>query len=126
MIDALGAGISSILLGVVLPKFQAFFGIPKTILYFLGTIPVFFILYDFIGYSKTEESLGFWLKGIAFLNIAYCFVSLICVFLHKETLTFWGWIYIIGEILIVLLLVIIELKVSIEIINQNTSDGKES
>lgn len=118
LIDAFGAGISVVLLGIILPLFHTFLGIPKPVLYFLALIPVFFIIYDLLSYFLIKENIVFWLKGIAFLNISYCFISVFCAFIHYKTITFWGCIYIFIEVLIILLLAIFQLNVSNKIITK--------
>jgi len=125
LVDAFGAGITAILLGIVLPHFEPLFGIPKSVLHFLALVPISFIIYDLFGYSSKNKTIGLWLKGIAFLNISYCIISLVCALLNQNEITFWGWYYIISEVLIILLLVIIELKVAKQVINQKVSYGKE-
>lgn len=107
LIDALGALISALMLGIVLLQYQAIFGIPVPILRFLAAVPCFFILYD-LGSYLTNKSQNQLLKGIALANISYCILSLSLVSYHHEQLTWLGWGYIIGELMIILILVRIE------------------
>ena len=46
LIDGLGAILSAFLLGYVLVKLERVFGIPSKTLYFLATLPMFFVIYD--------------------------------------------------------------------------------
>ena len=110
LVDGLGAILSAFLLGVVLVKFEWFFGIPKTTLYFLAALPIFFAIYDFYCFLKIESQLNKYLKAIAVINLCYCCLSLGLAFYHFDIITTFGWIYIIGEILIVVLIAIIELR----------------
>ena len=112
LLDGIGATISAFLLGVVLVKLEALFGIPKTTLFLLASLPCFFAIYDFYCYFKVEKNLGKFLKGIAIVNILYCYLSIILATYHYQEITYLGWAYIIIEIIIVLILAVVELKVA--------------
>jgi hypothetical protein len=110
LLDGFGALLSAFLLGIVLVKLETYFGIPKQSLYFLAALPVLFALYDFYCYFKIEENLGKFLKGIAIVNILYCCLSIAFAFHHYQSITYLGWAYIIGEIIIVVAIAIVELR----------------
>ncbi len=110
LLDGFGAILSALLLGIVLVKLEKYFGIPKTTLYVLATLPCFFAIYDFFCYFKIEKNLEKFLKPIAIVNILYCFLSIGLTSFHYKAVTYLGWIYIIGEVIIVLGIAIIELK----------------
>ena len=118
LIDGFGAILSAFLLGIVLVKFEIIFGFPTSILYPLATIPIFFAFYDFYCYRKEHQKIGLLLKGIAVLNILYCFISLGLVYFQFGTITNFGWIYILIEITIVLILALIEFRVGKKIIEE--------
>ena len=109
LIDAFGAILSAFLLGVVLVKFEWFFGIPTPTLYFLAFLPCLFTVYDFYCYFKATSHFDFHLKGIAIVNLLYCVLSLGLAFYHYQEITIWGWVYIVIEIIIVFCIAIIEL-----------------
>ena len=94
LIDGFGAILSAFLLGVVLVKFEEIFGIPTSVLYFLATIPIFFVIYDVFCYQK-HLKIGLLLKGIAVLNILYCCISIGLISCHFSSITILGWTYII-------------------------------
>lgn len=112
LLDGLGAILSAFLLGIVLVKFESYFGIPKKTLYFLAALPCFFMIYDFFCYFKIKKKLGKFLKVIAIVNLLYCCLSIGMAIYHQQVITNLGWIYIIGEIIIVMALAIVELKVA--------------
>ncbi len=112
LIDAFGALLSAFLLGIVLVKFEQFFGIPIPILYFLALLPCFFAVYDFSCFVANSKNVGVLLKCIAFMNTAYCFVSLTLLLYHYERMKILGWSYILIEVIIVLILANIEYKVA--------------
>lgn len=111
IIDGLGALLSAFLLGIVLVHFESFFGIPKSALYILATLPCFFAIYDFYCYYRVKNKIGVYLKIIAIINLTYCVISLSFAFYHAQEITIFGWAYILGEIAIVAALALIEFKV---------------
>ena len=115
LIDGFGAILSAFLLGVVLVKFEEIFGIPTSVLYFLATIPIFFVIYDVFCYQK-HLKIGLLLKGIAVLNMLYCCVSIGLISYHFSSITILGWTYIIVEIILVSFLAMIEFRVGKRII----------
>lgn len=112
LVDGIGALLSTFLLGVVLVKFERFFGIPPSTLYFLAALPILFASYDFYCHQKGGARIGVFLKGIAIMNLLYCCISLGFAFYHSDTITVWGWVYILIEILIVTSLAVAELIVA--------------
>jgi len=108
LIDGIGALVSAFFLGIILVRFEAFFGIPKSVLYFLAAIPCFFFFYDLCCYFFGGTMTGILLKGIAIMNITYVILSLGLAFRHVDSLSIFGWLYVIGEILIIVVLAKIE------------------
>ncbi len=117
LIDGIGAIISALLLGVILVKFEENFGIPKSTLYFLAVLPIFFAVFDFYCYLKVKLNHHKFLKIIALFNVTYCFISISFAFYHTNTITTMGWIYIISEVLVILILSFIELKTANKLSN---------
>lgn len=112
LIDGFGAILSAFLIGVLLVKFENYIGIPSSTLYFLATLPILFAAYDLYCFRKQNEKLGRYLKGIAIINLLYCFLSIGFAFYHSRTITNLGWTYIMVEILIVVTLAILELEIA--------------
>ncbi len=112
LIDAIGALVSAFFLGVVLSGLQEKIGIPKHILYLLAILPVFFAIYSFSCYFFLREKQRFFLKGIAILNLMYCFLTIGLLFFHNRNLTWLGWTYFVVELIILFVLIRIELKAS--------------
>lgn len=111
LIDGFGALVSAILLGIVLPQFVTFFGMPQSALYILAIFPVVFMLYDFICYFSVNKKWQPFLRIIAIANLGYCLLSIGFLLQHFQKLTIWGWGYFIGELLIVVGLAVVELWV---------------
>jgi hypothetical protein len=111
LIDGLGALLSTFLLGVVLVQFEDFFGIPTNVLYFLAFLPCLFAIYDFYCYQKVPDNIDFYIKIIAVANLLYCLLSMGLALYHFQKITIYGWIYILLEILILILLITIQFKI---------------
>lgn len=110
LLDGFGALLSAFLLGIVLVKLESYFGIPKTTLYVLAALPCLFAMYDFLCYFKLEKNLEKFLKPIAIANLMYCCLSIGLTLFHFKRVTYIGWIYIIGEVIIVVSIALIELR----------------
>ena len=110
LIDGLGALLSAIMLGVVLPRFEAMIGMPPKILYVLAFLACLFAIYSLSCFFRNMENWKPYLKFIAIVNLLYCCLTLGCIiFLHQEV-TVLGMIYFIVEIIIIVILAIIELR----------------
>ncbi|MEZ4773978.1 MAG: hypothetical protein R3D00_12405 [Bacteroidia bacterium] len=110
LVDGAGALVSAFLLGVILVRWEQVFGIPASILYLLASLPVLFAVYDFYCYRTQKERPAVFLRAIAIANLLYCVLSLGLAIYHSQTITLWGWAYILSEILIVLILVKMEYR----------------
>jgi hypothetical protein len=112
LIDATGALISIFFLGFVLRIFESAFGMPSHALLLLAVMPVFFAAYDYYCYFFLKGNWRPYLNGIAFANLAYCCVTIHHMIFYYENLTNLGLGYFLVELLIILILVVIELKVT--------------
>jgi len=124
LVDGFGAILTAFLLGIVLVKLERFFGIPSSALYFLATLPIFFAIYDFYCYKKGNDKPGIMLKRIAIMNLLYCCVSIGFAIYHNQEIKLFGWIYILNEVVIIVLLAIIELSVANRL-NKNSHHFKK-
>lgn len=112
LVDGFGALLSFFLLGIVLVEFEAYFGIPKSTLYILASLPLLFAVYDFICYKIVMKKIGLFLKFIAFFNLAYCFISIGFAVYHYSSITVLGYAYLLVEILILVFLITLEFKIT--------------
>lgn len=113
LLDGAGALLSAFMLGVVLVALQQIVGIPIWSLLLLAAIPCCFVVYDTYYYLKKSDK-GRPLRIISLLNLAYCCLSIALAVKHIETLTRWGWLYIIIECIIILLVARLEWLVARE------------
>lgn len=112
LIDGIGALISAVFLGFVLVRFETHFGIPTSALYFLAVFPLLFAFYDFYCYFRVHRNLARLLKFIAVANLLYCCLSVVVLLFHTDRIQLLGWLYLIAEVSIVLILALLELRVA--------------
>jgi len=87
---------------------------PKNVLYLLACLPIFFTIYSFSCYFFLKRNWSLFLKGIAILNLLYCFLTIGLLFFYDHNLTFLGWMYFIVKLIILSILITIEFKASIK------------
>ncbi|WP_340105326.1 hypothetical protein [Rhodohalobacter sp. 8-1] len=114
LIDAAGACTTALLLSQVLARYESVFGIPVHILYILTAIAICFAIYSSSCYLLVEKNKATFLKVIAAANLLYCILTLGLIILYVITLTWIGIAYFIGEIMVILTLVWLELRTSRE------------
>ena len=110
LIDSLGGLLSAFLLGIVLPRFEATFGMPQKVLYSLSCLACICATYSFLNYWRMKENWRPYLKGIAIANVLYCCLTIGLVIYHRTTLTNWGVSYFLLEMVIIISIVITELR----------------
>jgi len=112
LIDAFGAVVSVFFLGVVLVWLEEKIGMPKPMLWGLALLPCFFAVYSFYCYLFATKHERLLLKIIAVLNGCYCLLTLSVLFLYDHSLSFFGWLYFIAEIVVLLILIFFEFKIA--------------
>ncbi len=112
LFDSLGALVSAVLLGLVLANFESTFGMPQATVYMLAIIPIPFFFYSLFCFLLYPENWRPYLRLIAIANILYCLLTLSLMFIKHSELTFLGFGYFIGEIIIVVSLAVFELRVA--------------
>jgi hypothetical protein len=110
LLDGIGALLTgSLLIAVVIPLNKEF-GMPQSALYWLSVIACIFSIYSFCcAYFKSEQRLSL-LKVISVANCLYCILIVILLINFTSTVTLLGLAYFIGEIIIIISLVSIEIK----------------
>ncbi len=112
LIDALGALLSTISLGVVLPYFHDKILMPKSILLPLATIAFVFFMYSLGCHLKLPQKWQIFLKGIAVANSMYCLLTTGLIIHFWQQLTYLGRGYFLAELVVIAILVTIEFKVA--------------
>lgn len=109
LIDSLGALLSSVLLGLVLTRFEAIFGMSKSVLYVLSTIAFLFSVYSFFCFLYRTENWKMYMKGIAVANLMYGCLTIGMMVYFYQNITAIGLMYFMLELIVIGVLAIIEL-----------------
>ena len=111
LIDGIGAALTALGVGVVLPALQPWFGLPVVVLRGLGGVALGFAIFS-LGrhFSKTASAAS--VRHIAMANLAYCVVTAALLVVYSSHVTVLACVYFIGEMLIVVALSWRELSVA--------------
>ena len=115
LFDGVGALMSALILGVVLPAYQEFIGMPAHILYVLCSAPAVFSIYDFYAFKYAEHEDPKWFKRMIIANVSYCVVAGFLFVRHFGDLTGWGVAFFLGEQAVLMALVYYERLVFIRL-----------
>ena len=75
--DGLGALLSALSLGVVLPYFQPWIGVPTQYLYGLACLALCYAIYDFCCWCWADTQQSKWLYAVIVANTSHCVLNLI-------------------------------------------------
>lgn len=114
LFDAIGALSSAVWLGVILPSFQEMFGAPLMVLYGLAILASLFFIFSGVNYLIQHKHHKDFLKGVAIVNLVYCVITAAVMIVWQESLTPFGNLYFVIEIVLILALVRLELKAANE------------
>ena len=110
LLDGIGALLTGILLIVVVIPLHEEFGIPQSALYWLSAIACIFSVYSICcAYIKSDQWQAL-LKAISVANCFYCVLVIIILINFSNTVTLLGFAYFIGEIIIIISIVSIEIR----------------
>lgn len=110
LIDALGAILSTVLFGVVLPKYQATFGMPLGALQGLALVAAVYAFHSLGCRLLADQKLEGHLLRVAIGNAGYCVLIATLAYRFREELTPWGWLYFAGDLLIVGTLTVVQMR----------------
>jgi hypothetical protein len=110
LVDGIGAMNSSVMLGLVLARFEKIFGMPTSTLYPLAFLALLFSVYSFACFAMKPGNWKPYLKTIAIVNLLYCSLTLFLISYLHQKITLLGLAYFMLEIMVVTLLAGIELK----------------
>ncbi len=110
LLDGIGALISAIFTGLVLPRLYHWTGLPPSVAYAMVIFPLVYSSYSFGCYLFLKTTKRVMLIAIIIANLFYCFVSTVIIFI-LPSLTMWGSLILLAEIVIVLGVVAIEFNV---------------
>jgi hypothetical protein len=110
LLDGVGATLSAALIGLILPLFSHWVGLPSWSLHYLAILPLIYAFYSFACYRFVTPVTPSLLKTIVILNLVYCLISGAVIFAFPA-ITVWGRAILTAEILITLGVVAIEMKI---------------
>jgi len=108
LVDGIGALLSAAMIGLVLPRFEI--GLPDRLLYALAIVALSFFAYSMSCFFLKKNSPG-WLRVIVIANSVYSLITAVVVVAHFAELHPLGLIYFLGELLIIFILVVVEIKI---------------
>ena len=111
LLDGIGAGISSLLTAFVFPIFSQQLGLTNQFLYNLAFIPFFYMIYSLYCYFILLNIKIKTLNTIIVANLIYCCITATIILFHNN-ISFYGQCIFAIEILVILLLVKLEIKIT--------------
>lgn len=113
LLDGLGATISAVSLGLILPALDNYFGMPRILLIPLALIAAVFALTSIAGALQLLAiSPALHLRRIALANLSYCLLTATCLAYYRHTLLAFDYFYFVGEIMLVTFLSLKELQIA--------------
>lgn len=110
LIDGIGAFLSAMFLFAILSFFKKEFGLPQNTLYLLFIIACIFSIYSITSYYLIRKKWRTYLRIILIANMLYCVLTIMLLVISHDTVTLFGLIYFILEILTISCIVFIELQ----------------
>lgn len=112
LVDGVGALVTALLVGVVLPALGEYIGTPRPVLRALALAAAVFAAYSLTCAAAQPTRWPGYLRGIALANAAYCLVTAAVLVRYSATIHLLDWLYFVGEIVLVGALVMLELRVA--------------
>ena len=111
LIDGIGALLSALGLLFILIPFETYFGMPAIVCQYLSFIAFAFTAFSLMRYFSDMNNWHTYLKVIATANSLYCLLTLGLVIKYVQSLSALGIAYFVGEMLIILAIVRLEIAV---------------
>lgn len=111
LLDGVGALVSGVFLGLVLPSLQPLVGMPVGALRALALVAVVFSVYSLSCFAFVDHGQPGWLRLLSTCNLIYCAVTLGLVVWYRDQLTLLGFLYFGAEAAIVVALVWLERRI---------------
>jgi hypothetical protein len=110
LLDGIGATLSGIATGLILPLYAEWIGLSTQTLHLLGCLAFVFAVYSLTCFWIVQRTKPFMLAGIMVANILYCILAVCIAFLVDE-LTTLGRVYFLGEAMVISGIVVLESRV---------------
>jgi len=111
LLDSFGALLTTILLLFVVRNFNIFFGLPKNIFEYLSIIAFAFFVYSISCYFLVKQNWKPFLKIICTVNILYCLLTFVIILYNYKTISIYGIVYFLAEIVVIIALVVLEMEI---------------
>jgi FtsH-binding integral membrane protein len=112
LVDGVGALVTALVVGVVLPALGERIGMPRPVLRALALTAAVFAVYSLTCAATRPTRWPGYLRGIALANAGYCVVTAALLIRFNATLRVLDWLYFVGEIGVVCTLAAVELRVA--------------
>lgn len=110
--DGLGALVTALLVGAVLPTLGDLIGMPRLLLRTLALAAAVLAAYSLTCAAVRPQRWPAYLRGIALANAGYCLVTAALLVRVRATVHTLDWLYFVGEIVVVGALATLELRVA--------------
>lgn len=114
LVDGIGALVTALVVGVVLPAFDEYFTMPRPVLHALALTAAVFAAYSLTCAAMRPKRWPGFLRAVAVANAIYCVVTAGCLIYFRVHLSMGDWIYFVGELAVLWALVTLELRVARE------------
>ena len=111
LLDGIGAAVTAIAVGLILPAFQPWIGLPTLTLRLLGGFALGLAAYSLSRYF-TGRTTPTALRRVASANLTYCALTAALIAWHARDVTVWGYAYFGVEIAIIAALACRELALA--------------
>ncbi len=111
LVDGVGALMTAIGVGLVLPALDGWFGLPIWALRGLGAVALGFATFS-LGRHLTRTASAASLRQIAIANLSYCAATACLLWVHRSTVTDLAYAYFGFEIVVVVALSVWELRLA--------------
>ena len=118
LVDGLGAVLTTVMLGLIFPIFIEHVGMPEYVLFALASIALTFAIYSLGCFLFKVKKIIPFLAIIITGNATYCLFTTALMVLFSDSLTAIGVLYFIGEVLVIISLLTVEIYVLIDLIKR--------
>jgi hypothetical protein len=112
LVDGVGALVTALLVGAVLPTLREHIGMPGPVLRVLALIASVFAAYSLTCAARPPRRWPIYLRSIALANATYCLVTAALLIRFAALLQVLDFLYFVGEIVVLSTLVALELRVA--------------
>jgi hypothetical protein len=111
LFDGLGALLSILFLGLILPAFETEFGMPAQVLQLLAIVACGFASYALACFRFSPRNWRPFLQASAIANLLYCGLTIGLVIAYRTSVTRLGFVYFALEVVVVVALSLLEISI---------------